>query len=80
LRRATVFLGTSDSGIQIADDTFDPSSEADVVSLQVTTSDVTSTVRNGSTKAFLRLETSGDITKTDRVRVKVFYEITVSGV
>jgi hypothetical protein len=80
LLRATVFLGTGDSGVQIADDTFDPSDDADEVSLTVTTSDVTSTVKNGSTKAFLRLETDGDITRTDRVRVKVFYEITVSGV
>ena len=80
LLRATVFLGTSDSGVQIADDTFDPNDDADKVPLTVTTSDVTSTVKNGSTKAFLRLETDGDITRTDRVRVKVFYEITVSGV
>jgi hypothetical protein len=78
LRRATVVLGTSDSGVQIADGTFDPNDDADEVPLTVTTSDVTSTVKNGSTKAFLRLETDGDITRTDRVRVKVFYEITVS--
>ncbi|PSQ97107.1 MAG: hypothetical protein BRD55_04170 [Bacteroidetes bacterium SW_9_63_38] len=80
LLKADVFLGTSESGLQIASGSFDPDDESEEVLLGITNKDATQVVQNGATKAFLRLGTNGDITRTDRVRAKVYYEITVSGV
>lgn len=79
LRRASVFLGTDANGAQIAEGEFDPNSDAEEVSLSRITTDVTQTIKNGSTKAFLRLEVS-DISRKDIVDVKVFYRIKVEGV
>ena len=77
---ADVFLGTDENGVQIASGNFDPNDTSEEVTLGVTTRDVTQVVKNGATRAFLRLETTGDVTRTDRVNVEVYYEITVSGV
>jgi len=77
---ADVFLGTGTSGPQIASGNFDPNDDADEVRLGVETADVTEVVQEGATSAFLQLETSGDITRTDRVDVTVYYRIEVEGV
>jgi hypothetical protein len=80
LAGAEVFLGTDDSGVRIAEGKFDPTDGRDRVLLDVVSQDVTRTVKTGSTKAFLRLETSESLSQKDIVAVKVFYQITVSGV
>jgi len=80
LLSADVFLGTSTDGTQIASGSFDPNDDADEVRLGVETANVTQVVREGATSAFLELGTSGDITRTDRVDVTVYYRIEVGGV
>jgi len=80
LLRAEVFLGTGTSAPQIAGGDFDPNDEAEEVLLGVETRNVTGVVQQGATSAFLELETSGDITRTDRVDVRVYYRIEVGGV
>jgi hypothetical protein len=80
LLRAEVFLGTSTSAPQIAGGDFDPNDEAEEVLLGVETTEVTGVVQEGAVSALLQLETSGDITRTDRVDVRVYYRIEVSGV
>jgi len=80
LLKADVFLGTSTSSPRIASGDFDPNDDAEEVLLGVETRNVTGVVQQGATSAFLQLETSGDITRTDRVDVRVYYRIEVSGV
>jgi hypothetical protein len=80
LAGAEVFLGNDDSGVRIAQGEFEPTDRRDRVPLDVVTNNVTETIKTGSTKAFLRLETSESLSQKDIVAVKVFYKITVSGV
>ncbi len=78
LRGAEVYLGTDASGTRIADDEFATTQQE--VSLRVSTADVTSDVKNGSTRGFLRLDVSEDVPGEDVVDVTVYYSIEVSGV
>ncbi|MFB6249340.1 MAG: hypothetical protein ABEL97_12300 [Salinibacter sp.] len=80
LLSADVFLGPSTDGPKIASGDFDPNDDSDVVPLQVERADVTEIVKEGATSASLQLGTSGDITRTDRVDVTVYYRIEVKGV
>lgn len=80
LAGAEVFLGNDDSGVRIAQGEFEPTDRRDRVLLSVATKNVTEKIKTGSTKAFLRLETSESLKQKDIVAVKVFYKITVSGV
>lgn len=78
LSGATVFLGTDASGTEIADDQFDTTRQE--ISLGVATSNVTAEIKEGSTRAFLRLTASGSIPEEDVVDVTVYYRIEVGGV
>lgn len=75
LSGAEVFLGTDSNGKKIADDEF--STTQQTISLQVASANVTQEVQGGSTKAFLRLDLSGDMPERDLVEVKVYYRIKV---
>ena len=78
LSGAAVFLGTDENGKRIADDQFSTTQQR--ITLQVATGDVTAEVREGSTRAFLRLTASDSVPEQDVVDVTVYYEVEVGGV
>lgn len=79
LTGATVYLGSDATGTRIAEAIFDTTDRT--VLLQVATRDVTDVIKNGSTPAFLQLDTDNDVPdRQDRVSVTVYYEIEVGGV
>lgn len=78
LSGVTLFLGTDASGTRIAQRSPLPSEQE--VSLPVSTSDVTTDLKGGSKKAFLRLDASGEVPEEDIVEATVYYRIEVGGV
>lgn len=78
LSGAAVFLGTDADGKRIAEDQFSTTQQK--IRLAVATSNVTEEVKEGSTRAFLRLTASENVPEQDVVDVTVYYRIEVEGV
>lgn len=75
VRNAEVYLGASTSGVRIADGTI--SNQTGSVTLEPTSNDVTSTLKSGASKTFLRLDT-GDFQDQYTAEATVTYRIEVA--
>jgi hypothetical protein len=78
LSGAALFLGTDASGKRIAEDQFNTTQRK--IRLGIANSNVTTEVKTGSTRAFLRLTASDQVPEEDVVDVTVYYRIEVQGV
>jgi hypothetical protein len=75
LNRVEVYLGTDDTGTQIAEQVIRPNPPPELT-LRTSSLNVTSTVKEGRQPAFLRLDAQdGTFPRTDRVEVEVYYTL-----